>query len=337
VSEDVNVEHLLHISTSTDPYRDDIWDACHHFVEHLYWHKPRQTILRSKIEALPDEHRSKPKCLRQLSLLFGEVGNFAGGKRLLTQVLELERQGGDDYQIADTLQLLSRVNRSLGLYEEGIQQAKEALEIFKRIGHTGWQIQCSNGLALLFFDDKQLDIAEDVASHAIGLAAEKGQEFLACGVHQVLAKIYRSKGEKKKAIHHFETAIRIATPPSWHDVLFWSHYGLALMIRNEGEFDDSSAHTEYAKSHAINNTYKLGRAMQMQASVWYRQLRFEEAKLEVSQALEILEKLGAARDAGDCRELLRRIERVLEALSTSSQGELLEKVLNPTSVNLHLA
>jgi tetratricopeptide (TPR) repeat protein len=93
-------------------------------------------MLGSKIEALPDDHPSKPKCLFELSRLFQQVGNHAEQKRLLTHTLELERQRGDDSQVAQTLRDLSDVNRLLGLYEEGIRQAKEALEIFERINDT---------------------------------------------------------------------------------------------------------------------------------------------------------------------------------------------------------
>jgi hypothetical protein len=73
-SEDANVEHLLNVFTSIDADSGDIWDACGHFMEHLYWHKPRQTVLGPKIEALPDDHPSKPRCLHELSRLSGSVG-----------------------------------------------------------------------------------------------------------------------------------------------------------------------------------------------------------------------------------------------------------------------
>jgi hypothetical protein len=50
-SEDVNVEHLLDVFTSIDPNAGDVWDACSHFMWHLHWHKPRQSVLgeRSKL------------------------------------------------------------------------------------------------------------------------------------------------------------------------------------------------------------------------------------------------------------------------------------------------
>ena len=133
-SEDVNVEHLLDIFTSADTNSGGVWVACIHFLQHLCWHKPRQTVLKSKIEGLFDAHPSKPDCLFGLSRLFEQVGNWAGYKRLLTQTLEIEFQRGDGSRIARALRFLSEANRYLGIYEEGIRQAGAALEILERLG-----------------------------------------------------------------------------------------------------------------------------------------------------------------------------------------------------------
>ena len=91
-SEDINVEHLLDVFTLIDPNALDVWMACFRFMEHLYWHKPRLTLLRPKIEGLPDGHLFKPRCLRGLSQLFEMVGNLAEEKRLLTHALSLWRK-----------------------------------------------------------------------------------------------------------------------------------------------------------------------------------------------------------------------------------------------------
>jgi tetratricopeptide (TPR) repeat protein len=312
VSEDVNVEYLLDIFTSVDQNPDDAWGACRHFVEHICWHKPRRTVLGSKIEALPDDHLHKSKCLFELSRLFLQIGNYGEQERLLTHTLELERRRGDDFQVAQTLRYLSRAKRLLGLHKEGIRQAKEAFGIFQRINNTigqGWSL---NDLAWLFFDDKQLVAAEDTASRAIDLLTGKSQETIVCQLHRILGLIHRSKGEKTKAIHHFETAIGIASHFNWHDELFWIHYSLAELFLYENEFDSASTSAERAKSHAVDNAYKLGRAIHLQARVWYWQGRLEDAKSEASHALEIYEKLGAARDAEFCRELLLMIEQAIK-------------------------
>jgi tetratricopeptide (TPR) repeat protein len=336
VSEDVNVEHLLDVFTSVDRSTSDVWDACYHFMEHLYWHKPRQTLLGSKIEALPDDHRSKPKCLSGLSGLFQQVGNYTEPLRLLRHALELERQQGDDTRVAQTLRRLSLTNRLLPSpnLKEGIRQAKEAFEIFEQIGDTTGQAQCLDELSCLLFSDYQLDAAEDAASRGIKLISEKGQEYLLCDLTQILGIVYRLKGEKAKAIHHFEAALRIASPPNWREILVWTHCDLAELFEDEGEFDDVNTHLEQAKSHAVDDPYQLGRTMYMQACVWYQQLRLEEAKSEVSRAVEILERHGAEDGRWPCRDLLRRIERTMENRS-ASQGESLEAILRPAHINFY--
>jgi len=177
------------------------------------------------------------------------------------------------------------------------------------MGSTFGQTQCLDNLAWVLFDDEQFDAAENAASRAIDLIPEKGQEFLLCDLHRVLGDICQSKGDKKKAIHHFETAIAIASPLNWHDVLFWTHHALADLFLSEREFSDANTHVELAKSHTDGEAYKLARAMKLQATIWYWQSKFEDAKSEALRALEIYEKLGAAKNAEVCRELLQAIER----------------------------
>ena len=312
VSEDVNVEHLLDVFTSIDPDRGDIWDISHGFIKHLRWHKPRRTMLGLKIESLPDDHRSKPRCLSGLSRLFGRIGDDVERKRHLTHALELERRRGDNFQIAEVLRFLSNTNRDLGLYEEGIQQAKEALDIYDQISNTQGKLRCLNILAFLFLDNKQLDAAENAASRAIVIATETCDEYVFCDLHRVLGHIYRSKGQKEKAIHHYKTALGIASRFNWRTILFWNHDALARLFYNGCEFDNATAQIELAKPHAVNDPYKLGRAMGLQAQVWYEQRRLEDAKSEVLQSLEILEKVGAMKDAGSYRHILQKIEEAMK-------------------------
>jgi hypothetical protein len=69
-SEDVNVEHLLDVFTTIDADSDSVWDACANFMDHLYRHKQRLTILKAKIEGLPDDHRSKPMFVSALTVVW---------------------------------------------------------------------------------------------------------------------------------------------------------------------------------------------------------------------------------------------------------------------------
>ena len=186
-------------------------------MDHLYWQKPRSTTLGLKIDALPDDHDHKSECLTLLSSLFGRTGNYTEQKWLLINILDLERPTEDDARVAYTLQKLSDVNGSLRLYED---------------------------LASLFFEDNQLDAAEDTTSRTIDLAMEEGDEFLVTWLHRILGRVYQSKGEKEKAIHHLQTAIRIASPRNWHNPLCCGHFDLAQLFREEGKFDEALSHVQ---------------------------------------------------------------------------------------------
>ena len=308
-SEDVNVEHLLDVFMSTDLVLDDIWEACAGFMEHLHWNKPRLVVLGSKIEQLPDDHRYKPPCLFFLSRLFQSLGRWAEQKRLLTQVLKLYRERGDDHSVAQTLRFLSDADRLLDLREEGILQAREALEILERLGDTAGQARCLDGLAQLLYEDKQLDAAEDVISRMIDLIPGKGEEFLLCRFHRLLGDIHCSKGNGENAAHHYKEAIQIASLGGWHGQLFWLCYSLALLSRDREKFDDAHAHIEQARLHAADDEYLLGCAAGIQSTIWFRRHMFEDATFEVLRAIELLEKVGSAKNAADCRVLLRNIEQ----------------------------
>ena len=326
-SEDVNIEHLLDVFTTADIDSGSVWGACAVFMDTLRWHKPRLVTLGPKIEALPDDHPSKARCLYNLSRLYHSAGNWVEHKRLLTHALKLWRERGDDNQVAQTLIVISEANRQMYLYEEGIQQAKEALEIIERLGDTVKQAESLIALACVLLDNRQLDAAEEAAFRAIDLLPEKGERFQVCSGHHTLGSIYSSKGNTEKAIHHFEVALEIASSLNVDADLTWIHFSLSQLFSRECRFDDAHTHIECAKSHAVNNPYNLGRAMELQANFWYDQHMFEKAKFEASCAINAYEKIGAASDVEDCRELLRKIDEL------DPDGEFLEMMPLPAHID----
>jgi len=327
ISEDANVEQMLDIFTTIDANSANVWDACASFMNHLYWHKPRLVILGPKIKELPDGHSHKPLCLFRLSQLFNLVGNFMEEKRLLADALKLYRERGDDGWVVTTLRPLSGASRRLGLFKEGIQLAEEALEICERLGDPVEEARCLSYLTFLLYEDGQLDAAEKAASRAIDLVPEKGDRFPVCQCHRILGNIHRAKGMIEKAIRHYETALGIASSFNWHSELFWIHYNLAQLFYGQGRFEDAHAHIEHAKSHAVNDAYKLARATHLHADLLYGQGRPEEAKSKVLHAIDMFERLGAARELEVARMLLRPIEEAME------NGELLEITLHRVCIN----
>ena len=144
-------------------------------------------------------------------------------------------------------------------------------------------------------------------------AIKKGKESRVCESHRTLGAIYHSKGEKEKAIHHFETALAIASPFSWNGELFSIHYNLAQLFRFEDDFDNAQVHIEQAKTYAVDDRYQLGRAILQQAWIYYGQNRLEDSTSEALSALEIFGGLGTQQYAEECKGLLQDIKRATES------------------------
>ena len=310
-SEDVNVEHLLDVFATIDAASRGVWDACAHFMEHVLWHKPRLVTLGPKIEALADDHPSKLECLYQLSRLFQMIRNHMERKRLLTLVVELSRERGDDQRLAEALIHLSTVHSNMGLHEKGIRLAEESSEISERLGDAVEQARALTQLGRVFYCKNQLDRAEEVASQALDLLSGRNKQFRLCQCHRLLGQIYRAKNETETSIRHSETALGIASSLNGLNLLFWIHFDLAELFFEQARFDDANAHIQHAKLHAVNNhdSYILACATELQARVWHRQCRIEEAKSEGLRAVGLFEKLGVAKDANRAREFLLRIDR----------------------------
>jgi len=328
VSEDVNVEHLLDVFTSTDPDSGDVWDACANFMGHLYWHKPHLVMLGPKVKALPDSHASKPACLLYLSRLFRVVGNHVEEKQLLADTLELWRGQGDWFQVALILNQLARVNWLLDLNTEGIELAKESLGIYEQLNYTMGQADSLSELAELFHQDKQLDVAEEAISKSISLLLGENEQFRICRGHWLLGKICYSKGETEKAINSLETALGIASSSNWDSECFSILYMLAGVCFDQGRFDDAHTHIGNAKLHVVNDPYRLCHAMELKASFLYNEGRIREAKSEALCAISGYEKLMAVKDVDDCMKLLLRIE--MRELVVSGDPDLIGDV-EPTS------
>ena len=136
----------------------------------------------------------------------------------------------------------------------------------------------------------------------------KSERLQACGYYFSLDNMCTCRGEKKTAIEHFETALRIASSCNWRDQAFWIHHRLAVLFFYEDRLDEAYAHVEHAKSHAIDDLYMMGHAMRLQAGFWYNEDRIEEARSEACRAIDAFEQLGAAQDLAGCGLMLQCIE-----------------------------
>ena len=82
--------------------------------------------------------------------------------------------------------------------------------------------------------------------------------------------------------------------------------------------------------NAVNSSYNLGLAMEVQAGIWYRQHRLEEAKSEALRAADIFWELRIAEGAEAWRTFVQHVQRELDNRVASGKSgsdcELLQTV-----------
>jgi tetratricopeptide (TPR) repeat protein len=109
-------------------------------------------------------------------------------------------------------------------YDEGKQQAEEALEICERLGDTVDDRQkCLISLA------RFLVLTLEKKPYSVQLISfrRKARNFWSVNHIILLGDAYQIRGKMEKAIYHFEVALGIATAFDWHDQLFRIHFFLA--------------------------------------------------------------------------------------------------------------
>ena len=312
-SEDVNVEHILDVFSSIDADSKSVWEACAEFLRHLRWHKRRHIVLGSRIEQLPDDHPSKPRCLYQLARMLDSLGNYSESGRLLTCIIKLWREQGNDQKVAETLVSLASVNMRSGFYAEGISQIEEALEIYEKLDDATKQVHCLHGLALLFVKDDQVDAAEEATSRAINLSSDRPSKSQLYERHHILGHIRQCRGETEAAIYHHMEALGIARSLDSQDKQTAILRCLLELLLEEDRFDDAQVYVEDLKLHAVNDPLRLGIAMLVQVEIWRHKGKLEEARFELLQAIDLYEEIGVSADyVGGLKVDLQEVEEAIK-------------------------
>ena len=317
-SEDVNVEHVLDVFLSTDADSNTTWEACADFMRHLRWHKLRPLVLGSRIEGLPDDHPSKPRCLVQLARMLNSLGNFSESGRLWTLTIKLWRERGNDHEVAKTLKFLAFVNMELSHFAEGVSQAKEALEIYENLGDTVGQVDTLHRLASLLVHDNQVNAAEEAVSCMINLSSDGPSQAQLYERHSILGHICEHRGEVDAAIDHLTKALGIASSLFSQEKQVWILRYLLSLLFKEDRFDDAEVYIEQLRLHAANDPLSLGIAMQAQARIWHHQGRLEEARSELLRVIGLFEEIGVLADIMETvKQMLHWIEEEMNERAAS--------------------
>ena len=167
------------------------------------------------------------------------------------------------------------------LYTSGLQLRYEGIERSIMGGHTGGSAG-STAARLISYSDGQLDAAEETISESM----DKADQFEVCKCRYLLGNICHSSGETEKTI----TGTTSRQPSGLGPLLVGRspvsdslRLGTAVFRRKyicsmtRMLTSNATGH----RSHATDNPYKLGCAMQLQAGFCYQRRMLKDAESEI--------------------------------------------------------
>ena len=154
-------------------------------------------------------------------------------------------------------------------------------------------------LSWLFYDNKQLDVAETAASRSSDFL-ETGEQFRGCQLSPHPQQYISLKGRHREGGRTLGRGspdgfvLRLAQSALLGPLLASG----ALFL--QGIFDEAHTHIECAKPRAIDDLYPLGCVMELHAGFWYNERSIEVEKLEAMDRTGDLERPRDLQQGSGC-------------------------------------
>ncbi len=262
--------------------------------------------LRSAVVALDAGSRLHAGVLSELGIVSQHRGDLAGAQRWQRQALAIyEELGVGDQTLGQAHMGLGIVARDRGALAVAQEHFHHALAIFEReVPGTPFEAWSLQGLGLVAFSRGDYDTAERYLRRGKSVNEAAGAMFDVAQAASNLAAVAESRGDRRAAIEHYETALD----------LYLEHYPdsrtVARMLGNLGELQ------------ADANEFDAARELQDQAMAWYQ----EHAPDSISHADQILQRGRTEQRAGHlaaAEPLLQRALEIRQRLAPDSSQEAL--------------
>jgi class 3 adenylate cyclase/tetratricopeptide (TPR) repeat protein len=234
-------------------------------------------------------------------------GENAEAAALLGEALDLWREVGSDYGVANCLSNLGVVEQLAGRWKKATALHEEALAYRRRTGERDNQIVSLGNLGEIAMERGREDEAERDFSEALVIAAEVGDEATRGMLLRLLAEIALGKGDLRGFIGRMRDGLPIAEKLGMKDEVS-SFVRLSALLRwKAGHFE--AAASDFSESlrlarEAGSPLHEVQCLRDWGSSALGREP--EAARERLANALSIARRSGLAKEA---REIARRLKR----------------------------
>lgn len=174
------------------------------------WHQLRSIVMLGlRVTTEPEYADQRALLLTDAGWIQAILGRQDEAEPLVAQALDHWREVGDLRGEAVARRVLAGVLRNLDRYEEALDHADAAREIYNELNYTMGQIDCLIAIGLLC--SRLGRTADAIAANevAITLGLPQGDLWHTCVLVGNLADLYRKSGDHAKAVSQFERALEL--------------------------------------------------------------------------------------------------------------------------------
>ena len=277
-------------------------------------------------EDLPPQQRAR--LLHTLADVQLRLGEFASGRQLATEALELRERGlaADHPDVIASLELLGNLERRAGALDEASPRLERVLAAAKRSGDRHDVSNALNSLANLRWRQDRLDEAESLHREALEIRRSLDDPSATAASLNNLGVLLWSQDRFSEA----EEVLREALA-SYESLLGADHPrvadtlgNLGLILFDQGRYDDAAANQERAlatRERSLGpNHPETASALHNLALALGRLDRLTESEDAYRRALDIrLEALGASHR--DTRATVRNLAALLRRNGRSGEAD----------------
>jgi class 3 adenylate cyclase/tetratricopeptide (TPR) repeat protein len=198
------------------------------------------SLLDRARELVPDSISSNANFAAFRAVLLAMQARPADARAEMARAVELWHELGNPSAMAPTFMGTGLMELILGQAEAAERGYRRGVELFDRLGETGFNSTMLAGLAAALCEQERFDEADEVARRSEELTAE-GDFSSEAGWREARARVLSDRGEHDAALGLAEAAIAHVAPTDYLQMIGEAHEVRALVLSAAGRFDEARA------------------------------------------------------------------------------------------------
>ncbi|HYF03839.1 MAG TPA: tetratricopeptide repeat-containing sensor histidine kinase [Patescibacteria group bacterium] len=190
------------------------------------------------------DSRAKATAYHNIGSIYYQLGDFKNALQYFDNYLSMQRSLGDSQGEAVALSHIGSVYVQLWQYDMALEKIQASLKIAEAIGDKRQTALCLSDIGRVQLELGELDSAYNMLMTSIQLITEIGDNGQKADILSSVARLFVKREDAEKGIPFAKEALQIAEQQQKKPQIFEAHQLLAELYKLRGDFKKSLLHFE---------------------------------------------------------------------------------------------